>query len=219
MTRRIHSAACMATIIVTFVGVAHAQAQTVQGEATVTLEAPPPPGQVVQPPPGYGQAYQQPQPYAQPQPYYAQPNVQQPQYVERSVGITPLWVTGVIALPLSWVLTWSAAVATIGCVSGPECRDIDYMVWSWVPLVGPWFMLGENDHPNRGLNAGEVAGAVFAGIAQLGSLTMIILGATLRQTVREPAYALGDSEQAPTLAFGLAPAEGGGQLTATLTHF
>jgi hypothetical protein len=213
-------------------GAAHAQ--TVQGEATVTVGQPPS-GQVTvqapqpygypqtQPPPGYGgQVYVQPQPYAQPQPYvqqpyYAQPvQPAQPRVVQRQQSITGLWVSGIIIFPVSWVLTWSAATATLD-----SSRDIDYWLWSWVPLVGPWFMLGQGDDTSwgRGLNESEIAGALLAGVAQLAGLTMFILGLSIKQTVNVTTYALDQSERPTQISFGVAPALAGGQLTATLTHF
>lgn len=218
----------------TALGAGSAHAQVVQGEATVTVGQPPS-GQVIvqtpqpygyppaQPPPGYGQPQPYVQPYAQPQPYAPQPvyvqpaQPAQPRVVQRQQSITGLWVSGVVILPVSWVLTWSAATATLD-----GSRDIDYWLWSWVPLVGPWFMLGQGDdvsYYGRGLNESEIAGAVLAGIAQLSGLMMIILGASLKQTVSVTTYALDSSERPAQLSFGLAPALGGGQLTATLTHF
>lgn len=217
---------CLAAFVcVSGAGLVHAQA--VQGEATVTLGQPPQGQVVVQqpygypqqqpPPPGYGQVYAQPQPYVQqpyvqPQPYY-QPQPQ-PQYVERSESITGLWVTGVVLFPVSWVLTWTFTMSTLDSTG----RDPDYTLWSWVPLIGPWFMLGQGDD-GRGLNESEIGGAVLSGIVQAASLTMIILGLALRRTVRVAAYALDDSERAPQIELGLAPAYGGGMLSATLTHF
>lgn len=213
------SLVCLLAIVGSVCVAGSARAQ-VGGEATITV-SPPPPGQVPSqpsygvpqsPPPGYGQ------PYVQPQTYYA-PVLQpaSPQYVERSESIKPLWITGVILLPTTWVLTWITASATTYCEAGP-CRDIDYWLWSWVPLVGPWFMIGHGDD-ERALNAGEIAGAVFSGVAQTAGLMMIILGLALRQTVRVQTFALDDSERAPALSLGLAPALGGAELTATLTHF
>ncbi len=219
-----------AAIAVSLGGAGLAHAQQVQGEAQVTVQPGQVQGQVYvqpqqqpyvypqqQPPPGYGQPYQQ--PYQQPQPYYVQPQPvapAQPRYVERSESIPGLLVSGVIILPVSWVLTWSVTTATLD-----SSRDIDYWAWSWVPIIGPWFMLGQGDDATwgRGLNESEVGGAIFAGIAQATGLLLIILGAAIRRTVRVQTYALGDDEHAPQLSFSAAPVEGGGVLGATLTHF
>lgn len=219
----------LAVITVCLGGASLAHAQTVQGEATVTVGQQP--GAQVQvygqpqpygypqqqPPPGYGQ--QQPyygQPYQQPQPYYAPQPVQpaQPRYVDREESITGLWVSGVIILPVSWVLTWTTATATLD-----SSRDIDYWLWSWIPIVGPWAMIAQGDDGSRALNGEEIAGAAIAGVAQIAGLAMIILGATIKRTVRVATYALDGSERAPELTLGVAPTLGGGMLTAELTHF
>lgn len=217
----------IAAIAVCLSGASLAHAQQVQGEAQVTVQPGQVQGQVYvqpqqpyqqpygypqqQPPPGYGQPYAQPQPYYQPQPVAPA----QPRYVERSESIPGLLVSGVIILPVSWVLTWTVATATLDGTG----RDIDYWLWSWVPLVGPWFMLGQGDDGGRGLNEAEVGGALLAGIAQATGLILIILGAAIRRTVRVATYALGDDERAPELSFSAAPVDGGGVLGLTLTHF
>lgn len=225
---------CIAAVAACLGGAGLAHAQQVQGEAQVTVQPGQVQGQVYvqpqqpyqqpygypqqQPPPGYGQPYVQPQPYYQPQPVAPA----QPRYVERTESVPGLLVSGVVILPVSWVLTWTMTTATLGEACDPitgACRDIDYWLWSWVPLVGPWFMLGQGDDGARGLNEAEVGGAILAGITQLAGLTLIILGAAIRRTVRVATYALGDDERAPELSFTAAPLEGGGALTATLTHF
>ncbi|HEY8432352.1 MAG TPA: hypothetical protein VIL20_28460 [Sandaracinaceae bacterium] len=225
----------IAAIAATLGGTSLAAAQ-VQGEAQITIQpGPAPQGQVyVQPqpygyqpapPPGYAPYPQQPQP----QPYYApQPAAPpQPRYVERWESIPGLLASGAIILPVSYVLTWTMTTATLpdACsetfTGSVVCRDIDYWILSWVPLVGPWFMLGQNGDgiDERALNEGEVAGALLSGLAQVTGLTLIILGAVIRRKVRVATYALGDGERAPQLSFGASPVEGGGVLGATLTHF
>lgn len=199
-------------------GLAHAQIQ-VEGEASVTVGQPPiyvqpqqqPYQQPYPPPPGYGQYPQQPPVYGQPyqQPYYAPPP-RQPMYVERDTSTHALWVPGVILLPLSWVLTWTSAVAT----QPGSSRDIDYMLFSWIPVAGPWFMLGQDD--NRPLNGAEIAGALLSGIAQVGSIVLIILGLSIRQRVRT--MVMGEN-RGPEIDFTVIPTEGGAQVGLQLTHF
>lgn len=219
----------IAAIAVCLSGASLAHAQAVQGEAQVTVQPGQVQGQVYvqpqqpyqqpygypqqQPPPGYGQPYAQPQPYYQPQPVAPA----QPRYVERSESVPGLLVSGVIILPVSWVLTWTMTTATLDSTG----RDVDYWLWSWVPLIGPWFMLGQGDDSTfgRGLNESEVGGAILAGVAQATGLILIILGAAIRRTVRVATYALGDDERAPELSFSAAPVDGGGVLGLTLTHF
>jgi hypothetical protein len=215
-------------------GASVAQAQ----EATVTIGQPPPQGTVyVQqpPPPGYGQPTYQQQPppgyYGQQQPVYqqgygqqgyvqpgyAQP-VQQPQphYIERQEDIPALWVSGAVGLPLSYLLTALSATITQDCF-GTSCRDGDYLVFAWIPVIGPWFMMAQDD--TRDLNAGEYAGAFFGGLFQLGSIVLIIMGKVMTQTVRETTYALGDDEHAPRLGFQLGGGPEGASLGLSLTHF
>lgn len=214
---------------------ASARAQQVDGQVTVPppppsasssgLSAPPPNyqqtyGQSVYGQPAYGQPYAQPQPYGQPYAgpqHYPQPYQLQPQ-AERTESLRPLWISGAVLLPVSYVLTAVTATATLYCGPGSTCRDPDYVFFSWVPLVGPWFMLAQNDP--RPLNAGEIIGALAGGVAQLAGLTMIIVGASVRQPVDgRSGRASTTLERGPELRLGLAPTLGGGQLTATLTHF
>jgi len=196
---------------------AEAQTVTVQGQ----VQYQPYPQGYGQPPPGYGQPqpYAQPQygqPYAQPQYPYAQqyqpygPTYQaQPRrvtYVERETSVKGLWIPGVIVFGVSWILTGTFASAL--------SWDADYASWGWIPLAGPWMMLGVAGSDD------EVAGALIGGITQLAGVTMFILGLTLRQTVRVAQYSLDErDERAPQLAFDVLPAPAGGMVGLTLNHF
>ena len=197
---------------------AEAQTVTVQGQVQYQ-----PYGQGYgQPPPGYGQAQAYPQ-YGQPQYPYAQPQypvAQQYQpygptyqaqprrltYVERETSVKGLWIPGAIVFGASWLLT--------GTVASALSYDPDYASWGWIPLAGPWMMLsvaGSDD---------EVAGALIGGITQLAGATMLILGLTLRQTVRVAQYSLDErDERSPQLAFDVLPAPAGGMVGLTLNHF
>lgn len=221
---------CIAVIAAALGGVGLAEAQTVeaqvggQGEATVTIGQPPPPdqGTVYVAPPGYGQpAYpQQQQVYVQPQyqqPMYQQVQPAQPRYEDREDDIPALWITGVVLFPVSYLFTAIAATSTQDCVFGSTCRDGDYLLFSWIPLVGPWFMLAQND--TRELNAEEITGAFFGGLAQVTGLTLIILGFALRRTVRVATYALDRSERSPQLAFNVIGGPTQASVGLTLTHF
>lgn len=195
--------------------VARAQTVTVQGQVQVQ-----PYGQpqgYAQPPPGY--TYAQPT-YAQPtygQPTYAQPTYGQPAYAptypapvrrvhyeERETSIKGLWIPGAILFGASWALTGS-----ISSIS----TNIDYATYGWIPLVGPWLMLGVATSDD------EVAGALVGGVTQLAGITMFVLGLALHETVRVAVYSLGDDPRAPRLALDVRPAVAGGMVGVTLTHF
>jgi hypothetical protein len=219
------SIGCLAAFAVCL-GAASASAQQVQGEATVTVQPGPVYQQQQPPPPGYGQpVYGQPvygQPvYGQPvyqQPYYAPPPQQpaQPRYVDQEESIMGLWLTGVILLPVSYVLTMTAAWSTVESSSGSFERDIDYAWFSFIPLVGPWFMLAQND--TRSLNESEIAGALLAGVAQTAGLVLIVLGLAIKRTVRVATYSLGN-ERGPELSFDVGGGPTGAQVGLTLSHF
>jgi hypothetical protein len=213
----------LAVVAVSLAGVSLASAQEVQvqGQGTVSIGQPPPQQppvyQQAPPPPGYGQYQQQPvygqqpvyqpQPvYQQPQPYYVQPQPQQPRYVDREESMAPLWISGVILLPVSFVLTGLAATSG----GGP----VDYILFNWIPLVGPWFAIGQDFVSDE-----EIAGSVLGGLAQATGLVLIILGIAIRRTVRVATYALGDGERAPELTFNVAGGPTSAQLGLTLSHF
>lgn len=185
-----------------------AQTVTVQGE--VRYQQPygqqtygqPHPQSYGQPPPGYGQ---QPPVYGQP---YAQPYVpqtRQVRHVERETSVKGLWIPGIIIFGASWALTATTASAfTAG----------DYALFAWIPLVGPWLMLGAAG------NDEQVGAALASGILQLAGATMFILGLTLRQTVRVAEYSFDERDaRAPQLAFELLPAPAGAMVGLTLSHF
>jgi hypothetical protein len=190
-----------------------AQTVTVQGQVQYQPYTQQPYGQGYgQPPPGYGQPYGQ--PYTQPTygtpyaptyaPAYAPPP-RQLTYVDRETSMKGLWIPGLVIFGASWVLTGSLSV--LGA-------DTDYQAYGWIPLVGPWMMLGE------ATNDDETAGALVGGIAQVAGLTMFVLGLTLRQTVRVAVYALdGRDPRGPELALDVLPTPGGGRLGLTLSHF
>ncbi|MBZ0118879.1 MAG: hypothetical protein K8H88_17910 [Sandaracinaceae bacterium] len=98
-----------------------------------------------------------------------------PPVVVRDASIKPLWMTGLAVFPASYVLTF--AIASVSTTP-------DYWAYSYVPLAGPWVMLGlaRNDE--------ERAGAVLGGATQALGILLFVLGVTLRQPVREAAVAL-----------------------------
>ncbi|MCZ7680243.1 MAG: hypothetical protein M5U28_16340 [Sandaracinaceae bacterium] len=195
---------------------AEAQAVTVQGQVEVQPYGQPPPATASRLGYGYGQPqYGQPQ-YGQPQygqPQYAptyaptyQPQVRQVRYVEQQTSIKGLWIPGVILLGLSYVLT--------GTLASNFSLDAEYVGYSWIPLVGPWLMLGAADGDD------QFAGALVGGIAQAAGLTMFVLGLVLRQSVRVAVYSLDrHDERSPELALDVRPAPAGGMVGLTLSHF
>lgn len=156
-----------------------------------------------QPPPGYVQ--QQPvygPPHGQP---YVPPQPRQVRHVERETSVKGLWIPGIIIFGASWALT--ATVASSFAVG-------DYALFAWIPLVGPWLMLGPAADDE------QVGAALASGIIQLAGATMFLLGLTLRQTVRVAEHSFDErDERAPRLAFDLLPAPAGAMVGMTLSHF
>src|SRR5690606_21199647 len=154
---------------------AQAQAVTVEGQGQYGQPPPPPPPSYGQPtygqPYGYGQptyggppTYGPPtygQPYGQPQypgyaPTYAAPT-RRVRYEQRETSIKGLWIPGIIVFGVSYALT--SSVATLSA-------DTEYVDYSFIPLVGPWLMVGTAN------NDDEVAGAIVSGLAQTAGVLM-----------------------------------------------
>jgi hypothetical protein len=97
---------------------------------------------------------------------------------------TGLIVGGSILLGSVWlinILAGAATEATCGdaVLSTMPCPPALWPVY--IPVVGPFIQMGFlNNDVNR---TAYLAGLAFDGIVQLGGLTMIILGATLRHRV------------------------------------
>lgn len=191
---------------------ARASAQSVTVEGQIYGQ----PQGYAQPPTGYGvqgQVYIQPAapvvyrpPY---QPTYTQPVYTQPTrqivYEEQTTNIKALWIPGMLMLGVGYGLT-----AGLGAPFGSTQT---YRDWSLVPIIGPWVNVGNATHD------GERIGAIIGGAVQTLGIGMFILGLSLQRTVRVARYALGGGERAPSLAFDVLPAAGGGQLGLTLSHF
>lgn len=115
--------------------------------------------------------------------------------VEHSESIRALWLPGVIALPVSWLLTWTtASTYFVG----------DALTYAWIPVIGPWLMLTQD------LNGFE-APVVISGIVQGAATLMIVLGVTLRRTWTSTEYVVD-----PSISFDLAPTPGGGYGSVTV---
>lgn len=208
MTTPLRWMVALACALVVAPAMTEAQSVTVQGQVQVQPYGQPYYGQpYAQPPPGYGQPYAQPQygqPYGQPYaPTYVQPQ-RQVTYVDQETSVKGLWIPGIVIFGVSYVLTGSMGI--LG-------SSADYRGYAWIPLAGPWMMLGEARTDD------EVTGALVGGVAQLAGLTMFVLGLTLRQTVRVAVYTLERHERAPQLALDLLPTPAGGQLGVTFSHF
>lgn len=89
-----------------------------------------------------------------------------PVQVERSESIRALWLPGVIALPIAWLSTWTAASTYF---------EGDALAYSWIPVIGPWLMLTQD------LNGLEAA-VIISGVVQGAATLMIVLGLALRRT-------------------------------------
>lgn len=122
--------------------------------------------------------------------------------VERSTSIRALWLPGLIALPIAWISTWTAASSYL---------DGDALTYSWIPVIGPWLMLTQD------LNGGE-AGFIISGVIQGVAALMIVLGVSLRRSWTETQYVV---EPAPgvraRVTFDAIALPGGGVVGAQLT--
>lgn len=104
---------------------------------------------------------------------------------ERS--IRGLWLTGLIALPVSWLLTWSVSSTALPTYS-------DGVAYSYIPIVGPWLMLME---PLNGYDGF----AITMGIVQGAAAIVLVLGLVLREEVEERVWVVGDLGGGRTLSF------------------
>jgi hypothetical protein len=116
-------------------------------------------------------------------------------------AVRGLWLTGLIALPVSWILTWTVASTGLPTAS----TGITY---SYIPLVGPWLMLTE---PLNGYDGFAVA----MGLVQAAGALMLVLGLTLRETVERREWVIGDLGGGRRIALdaGAGPEGGFGTLT------
>ena len=171
---------------------AGAQAQ-VDGEPTSAPVTPP--GYSVAEAPGPGQGV----PYAAVTVPAPGPRVELREHTE---SIRGLWIPGLIGLPLSWLLTWSVAATSMRL-------DGHAIEFSYIPIVGPWLMLGEP------LN-GDEAYYITAGVFQGASALALVLGLAIRRTVREQVWVAGALSDL-RVDFELAPVAGGGAGSATVT--
>lgn len=122
----------------------------------------------------------------------------------RETSIRGLWLTGLIALPVSWLLTWSVSATALPTSSGG-------VAFAYIPVIGPWLMLTE------ALNGYEPF-AVTMGVIQGAAALCLILGLTLRETVEEQVWVISDLGGGRTLAVDGTFGPGGGMASATL-HF
>lgn len=121
---------------------------------------------------------------------------------EHQESIRGLWIPGLITLPLSWILTWAVASTTTRL-------DGDAIEFSYIPILGPWLMLGEPLNGDEGYY-------VAAGIFQATSALALVLGLAIRRTVREQVWVSGEMVELG-VDLHLTPAPGGGAASATLT--
>lgn len=161
------------------------QAQTVSGQIYVGTQPQQQPVYVQQQP-----VYQQP---------YQQPYQQQPRTEERAhVGLI---VGGAVMFGVSW-LVHGALISPFGGWSldfgyDPQWESFRYA--GLIPLAGPWIQMALK--PGSLNDDGWGTYLIIDGLLQAGGLTMLILGATITETVT----VYGDSRTGPSLSFGIAP--------------
>lgn len=121
----------------------------------------------------------------------------------RETSIRELWIPGLIALPASWLLTW-----TIASTALPLYGDAIEM--SYIPVIGPWLMLTQPLNGYEGF-------AVAMGIVQDVAAIMLILGLVLRETVEEQVWVMADLGEGRRLTFDASAGPGSAMTTTTLT--
>lgn len=130
----------------------------------------------------------------------------QVQTVERSASIRGLWLPGLIALPISYVITWSVASATLSPGS-------DAVSYAFIPLVGPWLVLTGDANGGEGFY-------VAMGLIQDVAALCLILGLSIRQTWTETVFvADADDPRSARISIAPRPYAGGMGAELTLTHF
>lgn len=121
----------------------------------------------------------------------------------RERSIRELWIPGLIALPASWLLTW-----TIASTALPLYGDAIEM--SYIPLIGPWLMLTQPLNGYEGF-------AVAMGIVQDVAAVMLILGLVLKESVEEQVWVMADLGEGRRLTFDASAGPGSAMTTTTLT--
>ncbi len=163
---------------------------------------------VVQPaPPQYGQPGQA-QPAQPVQPQYAQPQyAPQPEPRTEERPRLGLIIGGSVTLGVSWLIHGGLISPFAGWSFDrgyqSDWEPIRYL--GLVPVLGPWLQLGLK--PTGFSNDGWGPYLIANGILQAGGLTLIILGATVQETVT----LYGDSQGSGSF-MAVAPSAGGLQL-------
>jgi hypothetical protein len=169
-----------------------------------------PPGQPGQPgQPVYAPPYQPGQPGQPGQPVYVYPPGGQPMPGQPMPGYMPpgppprqvtgykmaprigLIVGGSVMLGSMWIITAiaggiSTAIDTTLSCSGSNCSGSTSYWPLFIPVAGPFIQMGYINDTGASRNL-AMFGLAFDGLVQVGGLTMIVLGATLKQRV--PLYA------------------------------
>jgi hypothetical protein len=130
-------------------------------------------------------------------------------YEEVQTDIKGLWIAGIPIWTVTYLFTFLVTTTV-------DPNDEELVVFSAIPLIGPWMMLGTGK-----VAAGAPVGfTVLSGILQTAGLAMIVVGKTVQTTKKVPLYALGDDPDAPLLSLTPGPVGPGAfGLNLTLTRF
>lgn len=121
----------------------------------------------------------------------------------RQTSIRALWIPGLIALPASWLLTWSISSTALPLYG-------DAIEYSFIPVIGPWLMLTQPLNGYEGF-------AVTMGLIQDAAAIMLILGLVLREEVEDQVWVMADLGDDRRLTFDAMVGPGSGSMSATLT--
>lgn len=82
-----------------------------------------------------------------------------------------LWVAGLSVFAATWALTGAAGTTLVNVANGRT----ETIVESWIPLVGPWIMLGDS----RGFDGLQLALTAVSGVLQAVGCGALIAGLVL----------------------------------------
>lgn len=121
----------------------------------------------------------------------------------RQTSIRALWIPGLIALPASWLLTWSISSTALPLYG-------DAIEYSFIPVIGPWLMLTQ---PLNGYDGFAIA----MGLVQDTAAILLILGLVLREEVEDQVWVMADLGEGRRFTFDAFVGPGSAMMNGTLT--
>jgi hypothetical protein len=82
-----------------------------------------------------------------------------------------LWISGLSVWAVTYVFTGLTATTLVTVANTRPATIAE----SWIPVVGPWIMLGDS----VGFDTGQIAGTIISGVLQAAGVAMFIAGVVL----------------------------------------